>query len=206
MQHPDTTDVPRLVLSSGELVLRSIPVVKEQITIGRRPYNDVTLDDLTVSGEHAMILRQGEKHVLRDLHSRNGTQVNGVGINEHPLVSGDLIDIGIYRLKFVGEGMLHAHPARDGGAHEPIVAVIEVLNGPQAGSQIALQRPITSIGDQLAQVAVVARRRNGFYLTHLEGMTLPLVNGESIGLMAYPLAHHDLIELGGTMMRFRVNL
>ncbi|MFT3802230.1 MAG: FHA domain-containing protein [Burkholderiaceae bacterium] len=204
MQSPETTDVPRLVLSSGQLVLRSIPVLKEQTSIGRRPYNDVALDDLTVSGEHALIVQQGSQRILRDLNSRNGTLVNGLPITEALLSNGDQIDIGIYRLKFiadVGAGLL------DGtGRAGSVLAVIEMLNGPQAGSQIALQRPITSLGQQTSQVAVVARRRNGFYLTHVEGLSLPLVNGESIGLMAYPLAHNDLIELGGVMMRFRVNL
>ncbi|MFT4100158.1 MAG: FHA domain-containing protein [Burkholderiaceae bacterium] len=204
MQSPETTDGPRLVLSSGQLVLRSIPVLKEQTSIGRRPYNDVALDDLTVSGEHALIVQQGSQRILRDLNSRNGTLVNGRPITEVLLANGDQIDIGIYRLKFVadvGDGLL------DGaGRAGSVLAVIEMLNGPQAGSQIALQRPITSLGQQTSQVAVVARRRNGFYLTHVEGLSLPLVNGESIGLMAYPLAHNDLIELGGVMMRFRVNL
>lgn len=204
MHSPETTDVPRLVLSSGQLVLRSIPMVKDQISIGRRPYNDVALDDLTVSGEHALIVQQGDQRVVRDLNSRNGTLVNGQPVVESPLQNGDLIEIGIYRLKFlvdVGTGLLDG-----GGRDSAVLAVIEMLNGPQAGAQIALQRPITSIGHQTSQVAVVARRRNGFYLTHLEGLALPLVNGESIGLMAYPLAHNDLIELGGVMMRFRVNL
>lgn len=204
MQSPETTDVPRLVLSSGQLVLRSIPMIKEPITIGRRPYNDVALDDLTVSGEHAVISRQGERHVIRDLKSRNGTLVNGRAVEEASLSGGDLIDIGIYQLKFVIE--TRESRVDEGGRGEFVLAVVEILNGPQAGIQVALQRPITSIGNQSTQVAVVARRRNGFYLTHLEGLSLPQVNGESIGLMAYPMAHNDLIELGGVMMRFRVNL
>ncbi len=204
MQSPETTDVPRLVLSSGQLVLRSIPMLKEQISIGRRPYNDVALDDLTVSGEHALIVQQGAQAVVRDLNSRNGTLVNGNPITEVPLANGDQIDIGIYRLKFILD--VNAGLLDGGGRAGAVLAVVEMLNGPQAGSHIALQRPITSIGQQTSQVAVIARRRSGFYLTHVEGLSLPLVNGESIGLMAYPLAHNDLIELGGVMMRFRVNL
>jgi FHA domain len=203
MQQRETTEAVRLVLSSGELVLRSIPMLKERQSIGRRPYNDIALDDLTVSGEHAVILKMGDFRVIRDLKSRNGTLLNGRLVAEQALQDGDVIDIGIYRLKFV-----LARPSRDAEdasreAPATNAALIETLNGPQAGTQLRLERAITSIGNTGTQVAVVARRRNGYYVTHLEGMSFPLVNGESIGLMAFPLAQNDLIELGGTMMRFR---
>ena len=199
MQQRDTTDVARVLLSSGGLVLRSVAIARERTTIGRRPYNDIALDDLTVSGEHAAIVRQGEQWTLRDLRSRNGTTVNGQPVTEHALADGDAIGIGVYLLVFSGA----AHAAADAPAAAPVDGVIDVLTGPQAGTVIRLERPITSLGNAGAQVAVVARRRNGYHLTHLEGMTFPLVNGESIGLLACPLGHNDMIELGGTMMRFR---
>ncbi len=199
MQQRDTTDVARVLLSSGGLVLRSVAIARERTTIGRRPYNDIALDDLTVSGEHAAIVRQGEQWLLRDLRSRNGTTINGDPVTEHPLADGDSIGIGVYRLVFSG-----AAPAvGDAAGGTAGDGMIDVLTGPQAGAEIRLERPITSLGSAGEQVAVVARRRNGYHLTHLEGMTFPLVNGESIGLMACPLAHNDMIELGGTMMRFR---
>lgn len=204
MRQRETTEAARLVLSSGELVLRSIPVTKERLSIGRRPYNDIALDDLTVSGEHAVILKLGDFRVIRDLKSRNGTLLNGVLVAEQALTDGDMIDIGIYRLKFVLESA--SREPGDASRETPgtRAATIEILNGPQAGTQLRMERAISSIGNTGTQVAVVARRRNGYYVTHLEGMSFPLVNGESIGLMAFPLAHNDLIELGGTMMRFRL--
>ena len=204
MRQRETTEAARLVLSSGELVLRSIPVTKERLSIGRRPYNDIALDDLTVSGEHAVILKLGDFRVIRDLKSRNGTLLNGVLVAEQALTDGDMIDIGIYRLKFVLESS--SREPDDASRETPgtSAARIEILNGPQAGTQLRMERAISSIGNTGTQVAVVARRRNGYYVTHLEGMSFPLVNGESIGLMAFPLAHNDLIELGGTMMRFRL--
>ena len=54
----------------------------------------------------------------------------------------------------------------------------------------------------LGQVAVVARRPTGYFVTHLEGPAYPLVNGESIGLSAYALRDNDLIELAGTIIQF----
>ncbi|HMN83485.1 MAG TPA: FHA domain-containing protein [Burkholderiaceae bacterium] len=217
MQQRETTQAARLVLSSGDLVLRSLPLLGERVSIGRRPYNDMALDDLTVSGEHALVLRLGNGPGngpgnslgnglgnywrVRDLRSRNGTLVNGSPIVEQVLQDGDLIDIGVYRIKFVGGG---SAAGDDDPPAASSSACVELLNGPSAGTRINLDRAINSIGATGTQVAVIARRRNGYFVTHLEGLAFPLVNGEPIGLLAHPLAHNDLIELGGTMMRFRL--
>jgi hypothetical protein len=197
----ETTQASRLVLSSGDLILRSIALHADRMTIGRRPYNQIALDDLTVSGEHAQILRVGDQWRIRDLQSRNGTLVNGRLIAEEPLRDGDLIDIGVYRIKYFESPVARAPVEPDGCGP----ALVEVLNGAQAGSRITLERAITSVGNTGSQVAVIARRRNGYHITHLEGLAFPLVNGESIGLLAHPLCDNDLIELGGTTMRFRTS-
>ncbi len=200
MQQHEKTVAARLVLSFGDLVLRSIPIVKQRITIGRRPYNDISLDDLTVSGEHAVIVTEADARVVKDLRSRNGTIVNGHCVQSRPLEHGDLIEIGIYRLRYLEE--------RRGGrvAVDPgdASAVLELLTGPDRGVEQPIDRPIVSIDGGANQVAVISRRRNGFYVTHLEGMAFPLVNGESIGLVSHPLVDGDLIELSGTMFRFRL--
>ncbi len=201
MQQRETTDSVRLILSSGDLVLRTIPLLKERITIGRRPFNDISLDHLTVSGEHAAIFRVGERRMLRDLKSRNGITVNGFEISEHLLNDGDRIQIGIYELKLVVEVIKPAplKIARNPGAAD--VAVLQFMNGPKQGRELRLDRTITSISEG-SQVASLARRSKGYYLTHIEGPSFPLVNGDAIGLQPYPLSHFDLIELAGIIMRF----
>ncbi len=202
MQQRETTESIRLILSSGDLVLRTIPLVKERITIGRRPYNDISLDHLTVSGEHAAIFRVGDRRMIRDLKSRNGIIINGYSINEQLLNDGDLIQIGIYELKLIIEAapkpVVKMTSIPDAGQ----VAVLQFMNGPKQGRELRLDRTITSVGEG-AQVASVARRSKGYHLTHIEGPSFPLVNGEAIGLQPHPLSHFDLIELAGTIMRFQ---
>ena len=199
MQHHEKTVAAKLVLSAGDLLLRSIPIIKESISVGRRPYNDIALDDLTVSGEHALIQGRGTDFVVRDLRSRNGTLVNGRPIAEHLLVHGDLIEIGVYRLRFMME---RRSPEPDSEA--PLgPASLEYLNHAPPGQTVMIDRPIVSVHGS-GHVAVVSRRKNGYFLTHLEGLAFPLVNGESIGLTSRLLGDGDLIELSGTMIRFRV--
>lgn len=202
MQQRETAAIPKLVLSTAHRVLRRIAIDRPRLTIGRRPYNDVMLDDLTVSGEHAVLLTENGESTIHDLHSRNGTLVNGVPVSQRTLADGDRIEIGIYRLHYVLE---HAPaeaiepPPMDPGT----VARLVVLAGPQAGSTVRLERPIVSVSNGSGQVAVIAWRRAGFVLTHLEGPTYPLVNGEPIGLVAHPLKQDDLIELAGTILQFQ---
>jgi hypothetical protein len=81
-------------------------------------------------------------------------------------------------------------------------ASLQILGGQDAGRRMLLQRPIVSIRNGLGQVAVVAKRPAGYFVTHLEGPAYPLVNGESIGLSAHLLRDNDLIELAGTIIQF----
>ncbi|MEI7446844.1 MAG: FHA domain-containing protein, partial [Burkholderiales bacterium] len=74
--------------------------------------------------------------------------------------------------------------------------------GPLAGGAVALDRPIVSLSNGAGQVAALARRRGGWVITHLEGPSVPLVNGEPIGLTSHALRHDDLIELAGAIFQF----
>lgn len=204
MQQRETTESIRLVLSAADLVLRTIPLVKERIVIGRRPYNDIALDHMTVSGEHAAIFRIGERRMIRDLKSRNGTLVNGQAVAEQLLNDGDLIEIGVYALKLVVEAPLASAPSAPRKPLPGDVAFVEYMSGTQQGQQVRLDRTITSVGEGPC-VASIARRSQGYFLTHIEGPSFPLINGESIGLQPHPMSHGDLIELSGTILRFRFN-
>ena len=206
-EHPGMRDreaavAIRLLVSSGQSPLRIVPVAKECLTIGRRPYNDISLDDLTVSGEHALVRTRGTESVVHDLDSRNGTLVNGMAIKQRVLCDGDVIDIGIYRLRYVlDRAALAEIPLPE--VRQPS-AIVDFLSGPLAGTSQRLDRAITRLAGHAEQVAVISRRKGRFYITHLEGLTVPQVNGEEIGLTARPVDDGDLIELAGVMLPFRL--
>lgn len=199
MQEHRTEPAVRLLIGSARSAFRIASVTKERLTIGRRPQNDIALDDLTVSGEHAAIETHGTRSVIHDLDSRNGTLVNGLAVSQRVLCNGDVIDIGIYRLRFIVE----RPPQTE--VNEALRGWIDFLSGPRAGSSQRIERAITRIDGFAEQVAVLSRRNGQFHLTHLEGPTLPQVNGEPIGLVARTLVDGDLIELAGAMLRFRID-
>ncbi|MDO4906075.1 MAG: FHA domain-containing protein [Lautropia sp.] len=378
----------QLTLSAASCPLQTYWLTNARTTIGRRASSMLVLDDLTVSGEHALLIVGQTEVIIQDLGSRNGTLVNGSPVARAFLNDGDCIDIGVYRLVFQrlpsldgvvspflgasigtpGDGRgplpngltveghfpaahkdrgIASHPSSVGGqaadgpaaqerghgrdpssgpdstsdggvpfgqnlssaqigtpstgacrlpleppqqdlggmsraaGFKPLPAMpplpgspaeqhglaregseapsipgfprlidgsrevmgfvpgfgrvprlpaaplpasrvhpiprqrpplqvpenyrgvsLRFLGGHDAGRLLLIDRPIVSIRNGCGQVAVVSCRPTGFYLTHVEGQAYPLVNGESIGLAAHPLRHHDLIELSGTIIQF----
>ena len=93
---------PVLVIrSGGGRVGESFPLDRDRMTIGRRPDSDIFLDDVTVSRDHALVVRRGGDLYLDDLGSLNGSYVNRRRIESHRLEDGDELQIGKYKLTFL---------------------------------------------------------------------------------------------------------
>jgi hypothetical protein len=93
---------PVLVIrSGGGRVGESFALDRDRMTIGRRPDSDIFLDDVTVSRDHALIVRRGGDLYLDDLGSLNGSYVNRRRIESHRLEDGDELQIGKYKLTFL---------------------------------------------------------------------------------------------------------
>jgi len=93
--------MPKLILSMDGLVLKEIVLSKERTSIGRKPINDIQIDNLSISGQHAVITRILGDAFLEDLNSTNGTYVNGQPIKKHVLNNNDVIELGKYRIKYL---------------------------------------------------------------------------------------------------------
>jgi pSer/pThr/pTyr-binding forkhead associated (FHA) protein len=385
----------KLILSMDGLVLKEITLTKERTTIGRKPHNDIQIDNLAVSGEHAVIVTILNDSFLEDLGSTNGTLVNGQPIKKHFLQNNDVIELGKYKLKYMNEsgasvgrsmdfektmvlrpggaprpevpmgvsqpmaapaahqppihasqpmamqtgafaavpqgaaahmhdtvrgpaslggmpgadaslpippsvalgagalgpGALPAMPAAPDlnssqglaimsepppsppgfngvngplgqtptgglplGLSQPLqlamlgtsqpqsldamrgqaspqafaatranpvyvehtppmtvsqsmqvrpgLAAVQILTGSNAGRELELVKPLTTLGKPQVQVAVITKRPNGYYITHVEGTTYPIVNGRGLDAQAHLLADHDIIEIAGVKMEF----
>ncbi len=258
----------KLILSMENTMLKEIPLTKERTTIGRKPHNDIQIDNLAISGEHAVVITILNDSFLEDLGSTNGTFVNGQSVKKHFLQNGDTIELGKYRLKFVSEVPQQTSNAdfektmilRPGAAHKPAaqtapvvsgapaapaaapppaapahmatspgmasqqppaapaataaaapaapaapalpLGAIQILSGGNAGKEMELTKTLTTLGKPGVQVAVIARRPHGYFITHVEGANFPVVNGSAIGTQAHQLRDHDVIELAGIKMEF----
>lgn len=254
----------KLVLSLDGSLLNEYPLDKERISIGRRPTNDIHIDNLAMSGLHATILTIGNDSFLEDLGSTNGTYVNGKSVKKHLLQHDEVIEFGKYHLKYENEKLANKSAAENADdfektmiirpsakpvpvataatpvsmaaklnlqatskpvtdtsplkPSEPItptpiktseiasddlqVANLQVLNGSSKGRELVLNKALTTLGKPGVQVAVITKRKTGYFVTHVEGKTMPIVNSVTIGVQAYQLSDHDIIELAGVKMEF----
>ena len=92
-----------VIRSGGGRTGESFPLDGDRMTVGRRPDSDVFLDDVTVSRDHALLVRRGGDHYLDDLGSLNGTYVNRHRIESHRLEDGDELQVGKFKLTFLSQ-------------------------------------------------------------------------------------------------------
>ena len=100
---------------------------KERMMIGRRPANDIHIDNLAVSGEHAAITTIGNDSFLEDLNSTNGTLVNNKSVKKHVLQHNDVIEFGKYQLLYINPVQSNA-PANHGAFENTVVMRPSKLN------------------------------------------------------------------------------
>jgi hypothetical protein len=93
----------KLILSVDGQVLKEYTISKERTLIGRKPHNDIQIDNLAVSGEHAAIITILNDSFIEDLGSTNGTLVNGKPIKKHFLQNSDVVELGKHKLKYFND-------------------------------------------------------------------------------------------------------
>jgi hypothetical protein len=215
-------NMAEIILAKNGAVLQRIPLTKERTTIGRRTYNDIVIDEPGVSAEHAVLVFALGGLYFQDMGSTNGSRINGQPVEKHFLNDGDVIELGQHTMRYhaSAEPLALQRDAMPGGSApgelasstrpfpadaqngcaEP--ALIEILSGPYSGRKVPLTQPLTTIGSPGVQIAVLARGRYGYSLTHVEGKTHPMVNGKSSGTATLALSNGDLLDLAGTKIRF----
>src|SRR5580765_6919316 len=93
----------KLVVSLDGVVIKEVQIIKDKTTLGRRPYNDIVIDNLAVSGEHAVLQMVGQDVFIEDLNSTNGTYINGKAVKKQLLAHNDTVEVGKYKIKFMVE-------------------------------------------------------------------------------------------------------
>jgi pSer/pThr/pTyr-binding forkhead associated (FHA) protein len=199
----------KIVVTMNGVVQQEVFMLKPHLSIGRRPGNDLVLDHLTISGEHAAIDTTSNGAFVSDLGSTNGTLVNGQPITKHLLQNDDVIDLGKYKLKFLAD-LVSARLETVTQVPIPVLkepenvvaAKIKVLNGSNAGREISLNRSITKLGSPTILVVSITRHMPDYLITHIEGASAPRINDKSMTKKFQKLNDGDVIDLAGTKMIF----
>ncbi len=95
--------MPKMIVSIDGVVIKDVQLTKPRTSIGRRPYNDIVIDNLAVSGEHALLHMVGQSVEIEDLGSTNGTYVNGKSVKRQGLRNGDTVEVGKYKIRYMQE-------------------------------------------------------------------------------------------------------
>ncbi len=207
----------RIILTHEGAVLKEYNLTKERTTIGRKPGNDIKLDDPTVSGRHAVILMLQNAYI-EDAGSTNGVILNGKKITRRQLNHGDIIRIGRHELKYIDDNAVEFEstviispekPASKSGAEAPKRYAVTIMNGPKAGESIPLAKPYTTLGKPGVQVAVVARRGKDYYLMPMSGTAAsnenpPTLNGIPLTGQSQRLNEGDTIEVAGVTLKYGI--
>ena len=198
----------KLIMSLDNAVIREVPLDKERFTIGRKPHNDIQIDNLAVSGEHALIVTILNDSFLEDLGSTNGTLVNGNPVRAPMAKSmgappaGSFGDTQINATATTTQNRAQPTAAPSAPKAQEALAAIQILTGNSAGKELELTKNLTTLGKPGVQVAVITRRPHGYFITHVEGASYPIVNGKTLDAQAHQLNDHDVIELAGVKMEF----
>jgi len=102
----------KVLLKFKEAVVKEIPLEQDVITIGRKPDNNIMIDNQAVSGHHAKIIKDGNSFFIEDTQSLNGTYVNGQKIFKSELYNGDAVLVGLHTLEVISDRVREPADAR----------------------------------------------------------------------------------------------
>jgi len=201
----------RLIITHQGTVIKEYDLSKEKVTVGRKPSNDIILDDPTVSGVHAAFLHMQHTYI-EDLKSTNGIKLNGKAVSKRQLNHGDLVLIGQHEFKFIDDAVqdfestvvIAPTPAENVVVKKALKASVVIINGNQQGESVALNKPYTKLGSA-SQLAVIARRGESYYLMPMTGGAQgdsPKLNSQQIGAESMLLSDGDIIEVATTQLKF----
>lgn len=187
----------KIIISRNEQVLQEVALELECTYIGRHPENHVVIGHRAVSARHASITLVGHERFIEDLGSTNGTFVNGQRIARRLLEDGDSIVIARFQVDYLATEVAVASAKA-----EAAIGQILVSGGPNAGKTLMLTKPVSTLGKPGVQVAAISRQGGTYYISHTDGPTAPLLNGQPTSATPTRLVNGDRIDLAGTPMQF----
>lgn len=210
----------KLTLTFKGKMLQSQNLVDGTFTIGRDAANDLQIDSLAVAPRHASVSVAGVEKVVKQLDSGYPLIINGNPVGEHRLQHGDRIGVGKHQIFFsdseatVPTGMA-GMPLRHGDESEAkeagppakhgflgVEASLQVLRGKNIGVVIPLRRAMTRLGTESSGSAVIAHRKEGYFLSALVAVNNVKVNGIDIQEESVQLNHGDILKVGGNTLQF----
>lgn len=193
----------KLTLAFKDRPIKTYVIRDGDMVIGSDPSCDIHIDSMAVQAKHAIVTTQNNKSVLKDLGSAEGMYIAGQKVNEQELKDDDIIHIGKHTLQY---DFFERHSTEDAGfsVHKEKLkdGWLQLMSGNNVGKTISLKRNVTNLGKPGIQTAVITKRADGYFLSHLEGKSYPEVDSKSIGDHSWKLEDGQVITIGNVKMLF----
>jgi hypothetical protein len=138
--------MPKLLLKFNAAVIKEIPFDKDSLTVGRKPDNDIVIDNPAISGHHCRISVQGGTYFVEDLESTNGTFVNEKRIKKSGLHNSDVVGIAKHALVFIEDAPEPAPPPP--AAPEPTADATMMISPQKQAELVAASSSFSKTGEK----------------------------------------------------------
>jgi pSer/pThr/pTyr-binding forkhead associated (FHA) protein len=187
------------------------------VHIGRDETNDLTIDSLAVAPVHAVIILREEGNAIKQMNDNFPLIVNGERVKESVLNDNDMITLGKHDIVFsVTESVNQAQPDEPNVRNEGIFlnqnidnaatslpsANLQVMSGKNIGKVLALKKAMTRLGNTGSGVIVIAKRKDGYFVSALENMGTMTVNNVPLNQSYLKLSHNDVLVINDTSLQF----
>jgi pSer/pThr/pTyr-binding forkhead associated (FHA) protein len=213
--------MPELIVKLGENIVHRYFFEKEVLSIGRAKDNDIVIENLSVSRNHARIRRVDNKFILTDLNSANGTFVNNVRVTKTDLCHDDIVTVGKHKIHFINVDLSDEQIISDAfGAERTMIvdktpiARLLINKGKQQGQEFKITKTETYIGRSSdndirlhdwfvsKKHAMILRQGQNFFIKDLKSWRGTMVNGKFT--RETPLNDGDTLQFGSTIMNFHI--
>ncbi len=184
------------------------------VHIGSDDTNEIVVDSLGVAPIHAVVVIKENGCIIKQLSSEHPLSVNGNETSEYVLQNNDRIDLGKHHIIFnTIESVSAAFKTKADELENKLnkqlsettqlpEASLQIISGPHIGRILALKKNMTRIGNPKAGIAVISRRKDGFYISALENPKKLEVGSTSVGNKSLKLANNDIITINDVSMQF----
>ncbi len=184
------------------------------VHIGSDETNEIVVDSLGIAPIHAVVVIKEEGAIIKQLSPEHPLSINGEQATEYILQNNDRIDLGKHTIIFntvesVSVAFNHKPDKAENELNKQLSentqlpeASLQIISGPHIGRILALKKNMTRIGNPKAGIAVISRRKDGFYISALENLKKLEVGGQAVDDKSIKLVNNDLITINDVSMQF----
>ena len=184
------------------------------VHIGRDDTNELVVDSLAVAPAHAVAVIKDGECIIKQLNEKFPLLVNNQPVKQWSLQNNDIINVGKHYIVYNATEFIHGINASTDdpdiqvlnekleNASKQLEGKLQIMDGPHIGRILSLKKAMTRLGHEGSGVVVISRRRDGYYVSALQGHDGLALNNEPLGDRTVLLQSNDVVIVDKTPMQF----